>query len=96
MFYGHAIFIDGNSQKGSRYLSFPPGSSLSLPVDTKTDFNLNNIVATLVFNFYFFGKTIPGNCPDTHSNLISTPLDESYAALTSQSLRATIDPLQDN
>ena len=40
MFYGHAMFIGGNSQKGS-------GLSLSRPVDTKTDFNLNNIIATL-------------------------------------------------
>ena len=47
MFYSHAIFIGGNSQKGSRYLSFPPGLSLSRPVDTKTDFNLNNVKATL-------------------------------------------------
>ena len=31
MFYGHAMFIGGNSQKGSRYLSFPPGLSLSRP-----------------------------------------------------------------
>ena len=35
MFYGHAIFIGGNSPKRSRYLSFPPGLSLSRPVDTK-------------------------------------------------------------
>ena len=47
MFYGHAMFIGGNSHKGSRYLSFPPGLSLSRPVDTKTHFNLNNIIATL-------------------------------------------------
>ena len=55
MFYGHAIFIGGNCQKGSRYLSFPPGLSLSRPVDTKTDFNLNNTIATLsLIYFYFF------------------------------------------
>ena len=47
MFYGHEMFIGGNSQKGSRYLSFTPGLSLSRPVDTKTDFDLNNIIATL-------------------------------------------------
>ena len=47
MFYGHTMFIGGNSQKGSRYLSFPPGLSLSHLVDTKSDFNLNNIIATL-------------------------------------------------
>ena len=56
MFYGHAMFIGGNSQRGSRYLSLLLGLSLSRPVDTKTDFNLNNIIATLSFYFYFFGK----------------------------------------
>ena len=101
-----AIFIGGNSQKGSRYLSFPPGLSLSRPVDTKTDFHLNNIIATLSLIFISSVKQFAGKCADTYSNLISTPLDEcpklvsidaqSYAALTSQSLRATIGPLQDN
>ena len=101
MFYGHAIFIGGNSQKGSRYLSFPPGLSLSRPVDTKTDFNLNNIIATLSLISISSVKKFAGKCPDTYSNLISTPLlvsidAQSCAALTSQSLRATIGPLQDN
>ena len=96
MFYGHAIFIGGNSQKESRYLSFLPGLSLSHPVDTKTDFNFNNIIATLSLISISLVKQFAGKCPDTYSNLISTPLDEFYAALTSQSLRATIGPLQDN
>ena len=66
MFYGQAMFIGGNSQKGSRYL--------------------------------FFGFL------QMSSNLVSTPLryeyqsidDQNHAALTSQSLRATIGPLEDN
>ena len=76
MFYGHAIFIGGNSQKGLRYLFFPPGLSLSRPVDTKTDFNLNNNIATLSLISISSVKQFAGKCPDTYSNLISTPLDE--------------------
>ena len=106
MFYGHAMFIGGNSQKGSRYLSFPPGLSLSRPVDTKTDFNLNNInYSHSVFNFYFFDKKIRRQMSwhvlklDLNSarwmpKLVSID-SQSYAALTSQSLRATIGPLQE-
>ena len=49
-------------------------------------------------------KQFVGKCPDTYSNLISTPLDECQswwvstlrATRPSQSLRATIGPLQDN
>ena len=59
MFYGHTMFRRVNSQKGWRYLSFTSGLLLSRPVDTKTDFNLNNINNShSVFNFYFFGKKI--------------------------------------
>ena len=76
MFYGHAMFIGGNSQKGSRYLSFSPGLSLSRPVDTKTDFNLNNNLATLSLISISSVKQFAGKCPDTYSNLISTPLDK--------------------
>ena len=76
MFYGHAIFKGGNSQKETRYLSFPPGLSLSRPVDTKTDFNLNNIIATLSLISISSVKQFAGKCPDTYSNLISIPFDE--------------------
>ena len=69
MFYGHAIFIGGHSQKGSRYLSFPLGLSLSRPVDTKTDFNLNNNIATLSLISTSSVKQFTGKCPDTYSNL---------------------------
>ena len=99
MFYGHREMF-----YGSRYLSFPPGLWLSRPVDTKTDFNLNNIIATLSLNSISSVKQFVGKCPDTYSNLISTPLDECQswwvstlrATRPSQSLRATIGPLQDN
>ena len=44
-------------------------------MDTKTDFNLNNIIATLFFNFYFFSKkNSPANvvkCTQTWSQLCS-------------------------
>ena len=83
MFYGHAIFIGGNSQKGLRYLSFPPGLSLSCPEDTKTDFNLNNIIATLSLISISSVKQFVGKCPDTYSTLISTPLDECQSWLVS-------------
>ena len=81
------------------------GLSLSHHVDTKTKFNLNNIIATLSLISISSVKKFVGECPDTYSNLISTPLNgcqslsidaQSYSALTSQSLRATIGPLQDN
>ena len=74
MFYGHAIFIGGNSQKESRYLSFPPGLSLLRPVGTKTDFNLDNITATLSLISISSVKQFAGKCPDTYSNLISALL----------------------
>ena len=51
------------------------GLSLSRPVDTKADFNLNNIIATLSLISISSVKKIAGKCPDTYSNLISTPLD---------------------
>ena len=88
MFYGHATFIGGNSQKGSRYLFFPPGLSLLRLVDTKTDLNLNNIIATLSLISIFSVKQFAGKCPNTYSNLISTPLDECQSWLVS-TLRAT-------
>ena len=102
MFYGHAIFIGGNGQKESRYLSFSPGLSLSRPVDTKTDLNLNDIIATLSLISIFSVKNSLANVLKLDLNstrwmpkLVSIDA-QSYAALTSQSLRATIGPLQDN
>ena len=74
MFYGHAVFIGDSSQKESRYLSFPPGLSLSRPVDTKTDFNLNNIIATLSLISISSVKQFAGKCPDRYSNLIAALL----------------------
>ena len=74
-------------------------------MDTKTDLNLNNIIPTLSLISISSVKQFTSKCPDTYSNLISTPLDgcqslsidaQSYPALPSQSLRATIGPLQDN
>ena len=50
------------------------GLSLSCPVDTKTDFNLNNIIATLSLISIPSVQKFAGKCPDTYSNLISTPL----------------------
>ena len=65
MFFGHAMFIGGNSQKGSRYLSFPQGLSLSRPVDTKTDFNLDNIIGSLSLISSSSVKKLAGKCSDT-------------------------------
>ena len=45
-------------------------------MDTKTDFNLNNIIATLSSISISSVKKFAGKCPETYSNLISTPLDE--------------------
>ena len=99
MFYGHAMFIGG----GSRYLSFPV-YRWSRPVDTKTDFNLNNIIATLsLISISSVKKKFAGKCPDKYSNLIDLNSarwmpklvnihSQSYPALTSESLRATISP----
>ena len=53
MFYGHAMFIGGNPERIEIFII--SGLSLSRPMDTEADFNLNN-VATLSFNFHFFGK----------------------------------------
>ena len=44
--------------------------------ETKPDFNLNNIIATLSLISFSSVKKSVGKCPDTYSNLISTPLDE--------------------
>ena len=76
------MFIGGNSQKGSRYLSSPPGLSLSRPMDTKPDLNLNNIIATLPLISISLVKKVAGKCSDTYSNLISTLLDECQSSPT--------------
>ena len=55
------------------------GLSLLRPVDTKTDFNLNKIIATLSLISISSVKKFAGKCPQTYSNLISTPLDESQS-----------------
>ena len=66
-------------------------------MDTKANFNFSNIIATLSLISISSLKKIAGKCPDTYSNLISTPLyAQSYLALMSQSLCATTGPLQDN
>ena len=44
-------------------------------MDTKTDFNLNNIIATVSLISISSVKKFAGKCPDTYSNLISTPLE---------------------
>ena len=99
MFYGHAMLIGDKESPPERIEMFIlSGLSLSRPVDTKTLFNLNNIIATLVFNFYFFGKKIRRQMS---SNLVSTPLDECQSWWAStlgamRPLRATIGPLQNN
>ena len=62
----------------------PSGLSLSRTVDTKTEQHHSHSV----FNFYFFGKKFTGKCPQTYSNLISTPLDECGSCWAS-TLRAT-------
>ena len=51
------------------------GLSLSPPVDTKTDFNLNNFIATLSLISIASVKKIRSQMS---SNLISTPLDECH------------------
>ena len=58
MFHGHAIFIGDNSQKGLR-----PGLSLSRPMDTKTDFNLNEIITTLSLISIFRVAHFADKCP---------------------------------
>ena len=47
------------------------GLSLSRPVDTKTDFNLNNIIATLSLISISSVKKFAGKCPQTWSQLRS-------------------------
>ena len=74
MFYRHAMVIGGKSMKGSRYFVLSD-LSLSRPVDKKTDFNLNNIIATPSLISISSVKKFAGKCPQTYSNLISTPLE---------------------
>ena len=100
MFYGHAMFIGGNSQKGSRY-SVHPFRFIAVAIN-----NIEQHYSHSVFNFYFFGKKVRRQMSwhvlklDLNSarwmpKLVSIDA-QSYPALTSQSLCATIDPLQDN
>ena len=69
-------------------------------MDTKTDFNFNNIIATLSLISISSVKQFAGKCPDKLKLDLNSawwmPKLVSYAALTSQSLHATIGPLQDN
>ena len=67
MFYGYAMFIGVNSQKGSRYLSFP-----------------------------VYRSRVPWIQKLTSKPKLVSIDAQSYPALTSQSLCATIGPLQDN
>ena len=61
MFYGHAMFIGGNGQKGSRYLSFPV-YRCRVPWRQKlSSMNLNNIIATLSLNSISSVKNSPAN-----------------------------------
>ena len=48
-------------------------------MDTKTDFNLNNIIATLSLISISSVKKFTGKCPQKYSHLIWTPLDESQS-----------------
>ena len=48
------------------------GLSLSRPVDTKTESNLNNIITTLSLISISSVKKFAGKCPDTYSNLIQS------------------------
>ena len=57
-------------------------------MDWKTDFNWKNIIATLSLISISSVKKFAGKCPDTYSNLISTPLDECQSWQVS-TLRAT-------
>ena len=73
------IFIlSGLSLSRLRGLVSSVTQAMSRPVDTKTDFNLNNvnIIATLSLISISSVKKFADKCPDTYSNLISTPLDE--------------------
>ena len=70
LFYGHAMFIGGNSQKGSRYLSFPVYRCRVLWIQN-TEFNLNNIIATLSLISISSVKKFAGKCPQTWSQLRS-------------------------
>ena len=54
MFYGHAMFTGGNSQKGSRYLSFPVYRCRVPLIQNWLHFEQH--YSRSVFNFYFFGK----------------------------------------
>ena len=57
MFYGHAMFIGGNSQKGTRYyLSFPVYRCRVRGYKNWLQFEQH--YSHSVFNFYFFGKKI--------------------------------------
>ena len=58
-------------------------------MDTKTDFNFNNIIATLSLISISSVKKFAGKCPDTYSNLISTPLDGCQSWWWASTLRAT-------
>ena len=70
-------------------------------MDTKTDFNLNNIIATLSLISISSVKVswhilkLDLNSARWMPKLVSINA-QSYQVLTSQSLRATIGPLQDN
>ena len=63
------VFIGGNSQKGSRFSSFPV-YRCRLPC-IKNWLQFEPHYSHSVFNFYFFGKKFAGKCPQTWSQLHS-------------------------
>ena len=65
-FYGHAMFIGGNSQKGLRYLPFP-FYRCRVPW-IQNEFNLN-IIATLSLISISSVKKFASKCPQTWSQL---------------------------
>ena len=68
------------------------GLSLSRPVDTKTEFILNNIIATLSLISISSVKKFAGKCPQTWSQLgsMNAKAGEHRRHLTSHSLRANV------
>ena len=102
MFYGHAMFIGGRS----RYLSFPVCRCRVPWIQKLTSIWTCNIIATLSLisissvtkirrQMSWHVLKLDLNSAQWMPKLVSIDA-QGYRALTSQSLRATIGPLQDN
>ena len=104
MFCGHTMFIGGNNQKGSRYLSFPVYQFRVLWIQKLTSVDQFRYIKiqsqTIDLSTRLWWIINPTNSVFIPQMSLMAKLvsigNQNHAALTSQSLLATIGPLKND